>query len=429
MVGMPISSVAPAQSGPDGGSASGREDVAFVEGPQSENDWAVEAAPATARNAEAPPLRDFPTVWDLSIEGRATEDPQQDQAQPTAGNPELSRAAESRVVFSLVRMSASSPGNIPGEPNQSPARGRAAASTPTETNAARGAIELPAGLQAAGSPDAKPGAVGQLAFTLGIRGVRQSLEGQGAPSEGNSGAGVKQSSLQVPSPRAGTAQPVIEVPSESARSSADRAANPISAAAEQASEQLEPAVGRSAASSGFAGRGEQSNANAGVNTDAPATPSVNATSSSSKGSGAGESTSRPAAQPPVQVQPLGLETEANNRPAGRIEFQLRGENNSTANVSFVDRGGQVQVTVRAPDPNAVQSLRAELQQLSAGLENQGYQVRVSTPSETSSSRESAAGSQDGGAEQESELEDGREEKSNHRRRDPRREAEFFEELL
>jgi hypothetical protein len=62
--------------------------------------------------------------------------------------------------------------------------------------------------------------------------------------------------------------------------------------------------------------------------------------------------------------------------AGDVTVQLRSEEHGTANIRFREHAGQVQVTVRAGDPQLVQSLRSGLDQLKSGLDTQGFQTTI-----------------------------------------------------
>src|SRR5690606_36781468 len=119
-------------------------------------------------------------------------------------------------------------------------------------------------------------------------------------------------------------------------------------------------------------------------------------------------------------------------PVGRIELQLRGENNSTANVLFADRGGQVQVTVRAPDPSVVHALRAELQQLSTCLENHGYQLRMPTPASALASVSAARDAEASSGDPSTNMHDERPNDPQQGQRNPRhrngRDPRWYEEL-
>ncbi|MCI0625028.1 MAG: flagellar hook-length control protein FliK [Acidobacteria bacterium] len=70
------------------------------------------------------------------------------------------------------------------------------------------------------------------------------------------------------------------------------------------------------------------------------------------------------------------------RPAGDVTVQLRTEEHGTANIRFREQAGQVQVTVRAGDPQLVHSLRAGLDHLKSGLDLQGFQTTVFNSSST-----------------------------------------------
>jgi len=83
------------------------------------------------------------------------------------------------------------------------------------------------------------------------------------------------------------------------------------------------------------------------------------------------------------------------KPAGEVTVQLRTEGRGTANIHFREQAGQVQVTVRAGDPQLVQSLRAGLDHLKTGLDTQGFQTTVFNSSSTAALRRGdAEGSSD-----------------------------------
>jgi hypothetical protein len=72
--------------------------------------------------------------------------------------------------------------------------------------------------------------------------------------------------------------------------------------------------------------------------------------------------------------------------AGEVTVQLRSEEHGTANIRFREHAGQVQVTVRAGDPQLVQSLRSGLDQLKSGLDTQGFQTTVWSGSSSAAPR-------------------------------------------
>ena len=86
----------------------------------------------------------------------------------------------------------------------------------------------------------------------------------------------------------------------------------------------------------------------------------------------------PTAPPPAaELYAAALETaRPSTKQAGDVTVQLRSEEHGTANIRFREHAGQVQVTVRAADPQLVQSLRSGLDQLKSGLDMQGFQTTV-----------------------------------------------------
>ena len=93
-----------------------------------------------------------------------------------------------------------------------------------------------------------------------------------------------------------------------------------------------------------------------------------------------EASPRPApVLPPAAAQLDPAERAQAHGPVRQMGFQLRSDGVGTAQVTLADRGGQVEVTVRAGDPAIVQALRGQISQLTAGLETQGYQVRFWSP--------------------------------------------------
>jgi hypothetical protein len=98
--------------------------------------------------------------------------------------------------------------------------------------------------------------------------------------------------------------------------------------------------------------------------------------------------------PAAEVHAAELET-APTKPAADVTVQLRSEEHGTANIRFREQAGQVQVTVRAGDPQLVQSLRAGLDHLKSGLDGQGFQTTVfSSSSSAALRRGDAEGSSD-----------------------------------
>ena len=87
--------------------------------------------------------------------------------------------------------------------------------------------------------------------------------------------------------------------------------------------------------------------------------------------------STPTAPAAAEVQAAELEpARPSTKPAGDVTVQLRSEEHGTANIRFREHAGQVQVTVRAADPQLVQSLRSGLDQLKSGLDTQGFQTTI-----------------------------------------------------
>jgi hypothetical protein len=87
--------------------------------------------------------------------------------------------------------------------------------------------------------------------------------------------------------------------------------------------------------------------------------------------------STPTAPAAAEVQAAELEpARPSTKQAGDVTVQLRSEEHGTANIRFREHAGQVQVTVRAADPQLVQSLRSGLDQLKSGLDTQGFQTTI-----------------------------------------------------
>jgi hypothetical protein len=87
--------------------------------------------------------------------------------------------------------------------------------------------------------------------------------------------------------------------------------------------------------------------------------------------------STPTAPAAAEVQAAELEpARPSTKQAGDVTVQLRSEEHGTANIRFREHAGQVQVTVRAGDPQLVQSLRSGLDQLKSGLDTQGFQTTI-----------------------------------------------------
>jgi len=113
------------------------------------------------------------------------------------------------------------------------------------------------------------------------------------------------------------------------------------------------------------------------------------------------STVSPAPRPSASAIPLPVEFHTaefetpSTKPAGDVTIQLRSEEHGTANIRFREQAGQVQVTVRAADPQLVNSLRNGLDHLKSGLDSQGFQTTVFSSSSTAALRKGdAEGSSD-----------------------------------
>jgi hypothetical protein len=106
--------------------------------------------------------------------------------------------------------------------------------------------------------------------------------------------------------------------------------------------------------------------------------------------------SAPAPTAAAEVQAAALETARPiTKQAGDVTVQLRSEEHGTANIRFREHAGQVQVTVRAADPQLVHSLRSGLDQLKSGLDTQGFQTTIwNGSSSTAQRRGDAEGSLD-----------------------------------
>ena len=120
--------------------------------------------------------------------------------------------------------------------------------------------------------------------------------------------------------------------------------------------------------------------------------------------------SNPAPRPlpqPAAVADADLQlTDRSQAPVRQINIPLRTEGMASAQVILTERGGQVGVTVRSGDPAVVEALRGQVQQLTAGLGSQGYQVRYWTPpTATSPQGEAYGGSDSSNAELQRQLED------------------------
>jgi hypothetical protein len=104
--------------------------------------------------------------------------------------------------------------------------------------------------------------------------------------------------------------------------------------------------------------------------------------------------SAPAAPLPVEFHTAEFEP-LSTKPAGDVTIQLRSEEHGTANIRFREQAGQVQVTVRAADPQLVNSLRNGLDHLKSGLDSQGFQTTVFSSSPAAALRKGdAEGSSD-----------------------------------
>ncbi|MBI1791499.1 MAG: hypothetical protein HYR60_28555 [Acidobacteria bacterium] len=114
-------------------------------------------------------------------------------------------------------------------------------------------------------------------------------------------------------------------------------------------------------------------------------------------------------------------------PVRDISLRLAGESQSSAHVRMVDRGGEVQVSVRAASPDLAQNLRGNLNELMHRLEGAGMRAEV-----WGSVKTAEAGLSDTGQEEKSasDSQQGRDTGRNHGRRhtqDPRQWVEEMED--
>ena len=69
-------------------------------------------------------------------------------------------------------------------------------------------------------------------------------------------------------------------------------------------------------------------------------------------------------------------------PMREITLQVRGRGDARVEVTLQEQNGKVNVVVRAPDREAVVSLRAELTELARAVEDRGFRIHTWTPSDT-----------------------------------------------
>lgn len=93
----------------------------------------------------------------------------------------------------------------------------------------------------------------------------------------------------------------------------------------------------------------------------------------------------PRPNPPEAPQSSKIDPEfpiqhfALNQSARQISFQLNSASSNNVNVVFVEKGGNVQVAVRTPDPNLAKSLQTNLTDLVARLGEAGLKTQVYLP--------------------------------------------------
>ena len=90
----------------------------------------------------------------------------------------------------------------------------------------------------------------------------------------------------------------------------------------------------------------------------------------------------PELRPAATVEPLSHETLKPAAPIRSLEFQLDSVEGRVA-VRFADRAGEVKVDVRTPDSHLASTLRADLPELAAKIEQTGYRAEVWQPATSS----------------------------------------------
>jgi hypothetical protein len=87
--------------------------------------------------------------------------------------------------------------------------------------------------------------------------------------------------------------------------------------------------------------------------------------------------------PPAEVEPK--QAAPTNEPLRNMHIQLSGDNNQRVNVQLVDRGGELRVSVKSPDPVLSQTLQQHMPELTSRLQQQSYRTEVWMPKESASS--------------------------------------------
>lgn len=80
-----------------------------------------------------------------------------------------------------------------------------------------------------------------------------------------------------------------------------------------------------------------------------------------------------------------------------MHIQLTGDDNQRVNVHLVDRGGELRLSVKSPDPALAQTMQEHMPELTSRLEQQRYQTEVWMPKETASSSSSNNNSNSNGS--------------------------------
>jgi hypothetical protein len=103
-------------------------------------------------------------------------------------------------------------------------------------------------------------------------------------------------------------------------------------------------------------------------------------SSSSLTSRAIESTPVVQASEPVARIPTAVEHAHSSSPLQDISIRVAGPEQSSASIRLVESGSEIRVAVRASDPHVADSLRANVEQLTSRLNNNGMSAEVWKPS-------------------------------------------------
>ena len=82
-------------------------------------------------------------------------------------------------------------------------------------------------------------------------------------------------------------------------------------------------------------------------------------------------------------------------PMREITVQVRGRGDARVQVTLQEQNGQVNVVVRAPDREAVVSLRAEPTELARAVEERGFHIHTWTPSDTAPGLSQASSQSEG----------------------------------